>query len=265
MRAAAEVANLFVSTHSHPKVAGGSGRQDNNLKPVSTHSHPKVAGSNTSLTFPACSVSTHSHPKVAGWPPKWVAFGYDSFNTQPPEGGWIRKIGRQSFKTCFNTQPPEGGLLHTGHRVGHGLFQHTATRRWLGITQSILINIICFNTQPPEGGCSYRPSWIFLLVVSTHSHPKVAGVYVEEMCRNTWFQHTATRRWLPDCANGYRHTMRFQHTATRRWLLPRPAIRRSLLCFNTQPPEGGCSSSSSFCRAASSFNTQPPEGGWSLI
>ena len=55
-----------------------------------------------------------------------------------------------------------------------------------------------FNTQPPEGGCSrvVVDKGLFL-IVSTHSHPKVAaswtlGHYTEE----TVFQHTATRRWL---------------------------------------------------------------------
>ena len=34
-----------------------------------------------------------------------------------------------------------------------------------------------------------------------------------------------------------------------------------IFCFNTQPPEGGCSSNKTSRIPASSFNTQPPEGG----
>ena len=77
------------------------------------------------------------------------------------------------------------------------------------------------------------------------------------------FQHTATRRWLPiqylaarvaelvsthshpkvaapKASASANHAEQFQHTATRRWL-PRYCIRvASSVCFNTQPPEGGC-------------------------
>ena len=76
----------------------------------------------------------------------------------------------------------------------------------------------------------------------------------------------------------------FQHTAARRWLLRTALAGGSFwICFNTQPPEGGClrnimiqhkkrlfqhtatrrwlQGRSSFLRFDESFNTQPPEGG----
>ena len=56
----------FVSTHSHPKVAGGKNRPSYRRQIVSTHSHPKVAGQRGSNDNAAIVVSTHSHPKVAG-------------------------------------------------------------------------------------------------------------------------------------------------------------------------------------------------------
>ena len=37
-----------------------------------------------------------------------------------------------------------------------------------------------------------------------------------------------------------------------------------LVCFNTQPPEGGWNSSQLSGSPMASFNTQPPEGGWIL-
>ena len=43
-----------------------------------------------------------------------MAFGTfisNSFNTQPPEGGWSRPIPRRASGNCFNTQPPEGGWV----------------------------------------------------------------------------------------------------------------------------------------------------------
>ena len=55
-------------------------------------------------------VSTHSRLKAAGPFSPRSPLNLASFNTQPPEGGWLSKspfsleIGK-----CFNTQPPEGG------------------------------------------------------------------------------------------------------------------------------------------------------------
>ena len=77
-----------------------------------------------------------------------------SFNTQPPEGGWVdwyctkkpansvsthsrpKAAGRvryrhTTFSQRFNTQPPEGGWAEGVKQIGE--------RK-------------CFNTQPPEGG-----------------------------------------------------------------------------------------------------------------
>ena len=36
-------------------------------------------------------------------------FAVLSFNTQPPEGGWISALAKSSPIKGFNTQPPEGG------------------------------------------------------------------------------------------------------------------------------------------------------------
>ena len=121
-----------------------------------------------------------------------------------------------------------------------------------------------FNTQPPEGGCEGEQ---------------------HALLDSKQFQHTATRRWLPIIGQEYIPTVRFQHTATRRWLPSTEcAWCKSLYCFNTQPPEGGCRQGRSIyskchwfqhtatrrwlqiaCanmpRARQCFNTQPPEGG----
>ena len=54
----------------------------------------------------------------------------------------------------------------------------------------------------------------------------------------------------------------FQHTAARRRLLHlRLCVQSSILCFNTQPPEGGCERIGEQKQDGVSFNTQPPEGG----
>ena len=80
---------------------------------------------------------------------------------------------------------------------------------------------ICFNTQPPEGGCSH----LFYQSVT----PKE-------------FQHTAARRRLLVVLITEALVDLFQHTAARRRLVSKVKEKGDLKCFNTQPPEGGCSS-----------------------
>ena len=97
-----------------------------------------------------------------------------SFNTQPPEGGWIRILTSLLHGRGFNTQPPEGGWYQRGLSLirpsvsthsrpkaagynGNGknrlvLFQHTAARRRLVYLMYSFQYKNCFNTQPPEGG-----------------------------------------------------------------------------------------------------------------
>ena len=38
----------------------------------------------------------------------------DSFNSQPPEGGWLEHMARALKLTGFNSQPPEGGWAGRG-------------------------------------------------------------------------------------------------------------------------------------------------------
>ena len=72
-------------------------------------------------------VSTHSRLKAAGRLNGLAVPSSNSFNTQPPEGGWYS--GSVSILTtfCFNTQPPEGGWTGAScSTVASKLFQHTA-------------------------------------------------------------------------------------------------------------------------------------------
>ena len=147
-------------------------------------------------------VSTHSRPKAAGLHDVndiWVIY---SFNTQPPEGGWL-------VKNFF--WPLEE------------MFQHTAARRRLA-------------TLTPEQRT--------LIVVSTHSRPKAAGLVLQQHRMMTLFQHTAARRRL----------------GLKKLSTDEVKVQR----FNTQPPEGGWYLIVNGTRYPNSFNTQPPEGGWSL-
>ena len=59
----------------------------------------------------SCGVSTHSRPKAAGACEKGGLSSIFGFNTQPPEGGWVRTPEYRSYHERFNTQPPEGGWM----------------------------------------------------------------------------------------------------------------------------------------------------------
>ena len=56
-------------------------------------------------------VSTHSRLKAAGKAVKTFIAAQESFNTQPPEGGWLINFQTVFDTDCFNTQPPEGGWI----------------------------------------------------------------------------------------------------------------------------------------------------------
>ena len=188
----------LVSTHSRPKAAGSCHRCAVFDAGVSTHSRPKAAGPKKPSARPTIRVSTHSRPKAAGKNPKTpkipLRFQHTaarrrlglpealcsflhSFNTQPPEGGWLEQKIWEIPLERFNTQPPEGGWLFAGYQVDFAVlvsthsrpkaagvirraafwqvgFQHTAARRRLDFASS---------------GCG-KPSG-----VSTHSRPKAAG------------------------------------------------------------------------------------------
>ena len=100
-------------------------------------------------------------------------------------------------------------------------FQHTATRRWLPMTElsSLFAPRVSTHSHPKVAAWPFHRLRLEPFV-STHSHPKVAARHiVKNMIFLCKFQHTATRRWL---------LFNFLNFLVRKR-------------FNTQPPEGGCS------------------------
>ena len=99
---------------------------------------------------------------------------------------------------CFNTQPPEGGCLNSPMTtVKNCEFQHTATRRWLRHNWQWLWLVVWFQHTATRRWLLRRSVILhWLLIVSTHSHPKVAAACVNIIDTYEVFQHTATRRWL---------------------------------------------------------------------
>ena len=105
-----------------------------------------------------------------------IAKRIDSFNTQPPEGGWTCRTVMFTDSLSFNTQPPEGGWKGISRPYSPTTkFQHTAARRRL---------VLLFL------------AFVLLLAVSTHSRPKAAGTTSETFLLDIMFQHTAARRRL---------------------------------------------------------------------
>ena len=94
---------------------------------VSTHSRLKAAGALAVCLLDAQGVSTHSRLKAAGYIQVRFEGSGKCFNTQPPEGGWIKRWPRLRNGACFNTQPPEGGWAAKERLGGVCVeFQHTA-------------------------------------------------------------------------------------------------------------------------------------------
>ena len=99
------------------------------------------------------------------------------------------------------------------------------------------------------------------------------------------FQHTATRRWLQIQEQNLLSLIDVStHSHPKVAATINQVIKQEILCFNTQPPEGGCLTVAQFSATGlkfqhtatrrwlpsghknaipnhSSFNTQPPEGG----
>ena len=129
------------------------------------------------LTDAVKTISTHSRAKAAGMMVLWARLQLVDFNSQPREGGWLKRVIRILFGFYFNSQPREGGW---------------AAAHWSGSPH------VYFNSQPREGGwilpAPSKKRWpLFQLTaarrrlgevserfemaaaISTHSRAKAAG------------------------------------------------------------------------------------------
>ena len=121
------------------------------------------------------------------------------------------------------------------------MFQHTAARRRLHRQRRATLGDAEFQhtaarRRLPPSLCTSSA----VLPVSTHSRPKAAASVYEYFMSEPMFQHTAARRRL---------------------LMMDTSCEVICVCFNTQPPEGGCLNGKIHVGLSHCFNTQPPEGG----
>ncbi len=169
---------VYVSTHSRPKAAGPCAFQTTNNDLMFQHTAARRRLECPQRQLRKFPLRFNTQPPEGGWirqtPQTCLMFG---FNTQPPEGGWPFLPTYHKRVSCFNTQPPEGGWRCA--RRGGNLYGR-------------------FNTQPPEGGWTNSPpissnaelfqhtaarrrlvGFLFQIRiadrVSTHSRPKAAG------------------------------------------------------------------------------------------
>ena len=76
-----------------------------------------------------------------------------SFNSQPPEGGWMQFTPVRSTTGRFNSQPPEGGWENMVQGdVFPSVFQLTAARRRLAICLRVMYSSAVFQPRGARGG-----------------------------------------------------------------------------------------------------------------
>ena len=145
---------------------------------VSTHSHPKVAASNTRTVFGDIKFQ---HTATRRWLHPIRQSYYQlpqSFNTQPPEGGCNKIIKELRLEKWFqHTATRRWLLVLRDDGTLKRLFQHTATRRWLQPHFTITEWALIVSTHShPKVAAYTRLVFISQAYVSTHSHPKVAAI-----------------------------------------------------------------------------------------
>ena len=231
-----------VSTHSHPKVAACRCLPTCGWGNVSTHSHPKVAACDSQREKLTAAVSTHSHPKVAASVRRnhWGEGG--SFNTQPPEGGCQVASNKPEGLSVSTHSHPKVAAWVLPKCLWFSTFQHTATRRWLPKGLTLENCPVEFqHTATRRWLLPKFPTGFFSQRVSTHSHPKVAAHHrygfrcTEKVSTHSHPKVAAATEPAPQPkleVSTHSH--------------PKVAARdagdagRQDDCFNTQPPEGGC-------------------------
>ncbi len=165
------------------------------------------------------------------------------FNTQPPEGGWLRGCYQKPAYCLFQHAAARRRLAQLKNSY-HGLvtFQHAAARRRLvGIrTHQERTFVVSTRSRPKAAGRRQRRPAVARRV-STRSRPKAAG---RRRARNSTPRAVSTRS-RPKAAGRPHESAACLHAG-----------------FNTQPPEGGWSWLLLCLGYYDCFNTQPPEGGW---
>ena len=122
-------------------------------------------------------VSTRSRPKAAGLFTFLIHADITCFNTQPPEGGWVRDLVGAHYHIQFQHAAARRRLeISSGMMISLALFQHAAARRRLANASAVNGWLPLFQHAAArrrlDRTCSADPMMAF---VSTRSRPKAAG------------------------------------------------------------------------------------------
>ena len=156
-----------------------------------------------------------------------------SFNTQPPEGGWILEPGPQS-PSCVSThsRPKAAGTALFPSCVHINVSTHSRPKAAGKVVKlANMRNDVSTHSRPKAAGNSniliFRD-----FMVSTHSRPKAAGFAFSQPVK-TIYVSTHSR---PKAAGSFNlidsFEYLFQHTAARRRLVP---LSKALLRQVSQP------------------------------
>ena len=128
-------------------------------------------------------VSTHSRPKAAGEVDLWLNMACKCFNTQPPEGGWKKKLKQKQKRPEFQHTAARRRLEALRDKIAliDG-FQHTAARRRLVLLPLKLCPMAKFQhtaarRRLENAGKGHDHAYC----VSTHSRPKAAGASLKSL------------------------------------------------------------------------------------
>ena len=145
---------------------------------------------------------------------------FQSFNTQPPEGGCVRVLG------CDATAP---------------VSTHSRPKAAACLCCGKVIPVRVSTHSRPKAAAAPAPTVNLLRLVSTHSRPKAAALSGVLLLSSRVFQHTAARRRLPgECIAAPAHRCSF-NTQPPEGGCMRGGLRCLIFSsFNTQPPKGGC-------------------------
>ena len=140
------------------------------------------------------------------------------FNTQPPEGGWIKKQYTENpYFVSTHSRPKAAAPVSLRYPSGRQ-FQHTAARRRLAILAIDRGGAGGFNTQPPEGGCCIFQPFGDIIQMFQHTAARRRLFQVKKRSQQVGSFNTQPPEggWSANCCPMF--WRKFQHTAARRRL-----------------------------------------------
>ena len=163
----------------------------------------------------------------------------------------VKEYNRETQQVSTHSRPKAAAKAE-GYFKPDLTFQHTAARRRLPALENRWMTFLKFQHTAARRRLNLHISNPFFLFPFQHTAARrrlTRGSH--RQYKHPEFQHTAARRRLyyARCRRG--RLGKFQHTAARRRLSGSPERTEERPCFNTQPPEGGCSAQAEYQQSRS--------------